>query len=55
MTANIRRLTDSTLLVIHDFYLSETGRAFAWSMARPVLAEAGIELHDLDWGQAIEI
>ena len=35
---------------IHDFYLSEGGRRAMTGMAKAVLAQSGIELVPLDWG-----
>lgn len=48
-----RRLEPTFVLPIHDFYLSESGRARITGMARSVLAQDGIEVLDLDWGQEL--
>lgn len=47
-----RRLQPKQVVPIHDFYLSESGRAFVTKMAAGVLAGAGIELVPLDWGDS---
>ncbi len=49
------RLGPARVVPIHDFYLTESGRAWVREMVRPVLAEAGIEVLDLDWGQTTEV
>lgn len=50
-----RRLLPSHVLPIHDFYLSESGRARIAAMAGGVLAEDGIEMLDLDWGEELTL
>ena len=53
MTAAVefaKRLRPRYVVPVHDFYLSDTGRAKISGMAAGVLAEAGIELLPLDWG-----
>ena len=45
-----RQLAPQQVVMIHDFYLSESGRARIRQMAASVLAEDGIEMLDLDWG-----
>jgi hypothetical protein len=50
-----RRLAPQQVIMIHDFYLSEKGRARIRDMAGGVLAEDGIEMLDLDWGQSISL
>ena len=50
-----RRLGPSQVVPIHDFYLSASGRSRIAGMARGVLAEDGIEVLDIDWGQTATI
>lgn len=50
-----RRLKPAQVLPIHDFYLSESGRARIRGMAGGVLAEHGIEMLDIDWGEELTI
>lgn len=50
-----RRLRPSHVLPIHDFYLSESGRSRIAAMAAGALAEDGIEMLDLDWGEELTI
>lgn len=47
-----RRLAPRQVIPIHDFYLSASGRQFALAIAGPTLAQAGIELIPLDWGDS---
>lgn len=47
-----RRLQPHQVIPIHDFYLSSSGRSFITNMAGSVLADAGIELVPLDWGDS---
>ena len=47
-----RRLRPEQVIPVHDFYLNEKGRRFITEMARGVLAEDGIELVNLDWGDS---
>lgn len=47
-----RRLGPQQVIPIHDFYLSASGRQFATGLAGRVLAESGIELVPLDWGES---
>lgn len=47
-----RLLGPRQIIPIHDFYLSESGRRFVTQLASTVLAEAGIELVPLDWGES---
>ncbi len=49
------RVRPSQVVAIHDFYLSEAGRALARNMARSVLAPEGIELVDVDWDQSFTV
>lgn len=50
-----RRLAPSQVVPIHDFYLSPSGREFVAGMAKAVLAGAGIELVELDWGDGYSV
>ena len=50
-----RRLGPRQVIPIHDFYLSEGGRRFVTALASSVLAEAGIELVPLDWGESYTV
>jgi L-ascorbate metabolism protein UlaG (beta-lactamase superfamily) len=50
-----RRLAPRQVIMIHDFYLSESGRSRIRAMAGGVLAAADIEMLDLDWGQSLTI
>jgi hypothetical protein len=50
-----RRLAPQQVFMIHDFYLSESGRDRIRKMASAVLAEDGIEMLDLDWDQSVTI
>ncbi|MGD2101142.1 MAG: MBL fold metallo-hydrolase [Acidimicrobiia bacterium] len=50
-----RRLKPTYVFPIHDFYLSESGRTRIRGMAGGVLAEDGIEMLELDWGQEMTV
>lgn len=50
-----RRLGPSQVVPIHDFYMSHSGRAWIRGMIKNVLADDGIELLDLDWGDSATI
>lgn len=50
-----RRLAPQQVVPIHDFYLSESGRAFITGMVKSVLAKDGIELVTLDWGDSCTV
>lgn len=50
-----RRLAPQQVFMIHDFYLSDSGRARIRNMASAALAEDGIEMLDLDWGDSLTI
>lgn len=50
-----RRVAPERVIMIHDFYLSDAGRARMRQMAKGVLADDGIELLDLDWGQSLTV
>ena len=47
-----KRLAPRQVIPIHDFYLSRSGREFITRIAGGVLADAGIELVPLDWGDS---
>lgn len=50
-----RRLAPDQVIPIHDFYLNEGGRNFIYGMAKNVLAQSGIELITLNWGETATI
>lgn len=50
-----RRVQPERVIMIHDFYLSDAGRSRIRHMARGALADDGIEVLDLDWGQSISV
>ncbi len=50
-----RRLGPAQVVPIHDFYLSENGRSWIRGMVKNVLAPAGIELVDVDWGASFTV
>ena len=50
-----RRLRPDRVIMIHDFYLSESGRSRIRQMAKAALAADGIEVLDLDWGQSLTV
>ena len=50
-----RKVAPQQVIMIHDFYLSEMGRARIRQMAGGVLAEEGIEMLDLDWGDSLRV
>ena len=50
-----RRVAPKQVIMIHDFYLSESGRARIRQMASGVLAEDDIEMLDLDWGDSFTV
>lgn len=47
-----RRLGPTQVVPIHDFYLNQGGRAWITSFLKTVLAEDGIEVVSLDWGES---
>src|SRR5690606_36878519 len=58
MTAAVeyaRRVRPERVILIHDFYLSEFGRARIRHMAGAALSNDGIEVLDLDWGQSLTL
>ncbi len=55
MTASVafaRRLAPVHAVPIHDWYTSPSGRAWAANLAKTVLADDGIELVPLGWGDS---
>lgn len=50
-----RRLGVAAVVPVHDFYLTERGRGFVAGIVRGPLADAGIDLLDLDWGASATI
>lgn len=50
-----REIRPQQVLMIHDFYMSEAGRTRIRGMAKGVLAQDGIELLDIDWGQSFTV
>ena len=50
-----RRLQPDQVVPIHDFYLSESGRAWIRGTVKSALASDGIELIDIDWGGSLTV
>lgn len=50
-----RSLEPKYAVPVHDFYLSEQGRQWIYSVAKHVLAESGIEVMTLDWGESFTL
>lgn len=50
-----KRLGPQQVIPIHDFYLSESGRSFIYGLVGGILAEAGIEMVELDWGDGYTV
>ena len=50
-----RRVRPERVVMIHDFYMSETGRTRIRGMARGALVQDGIEMLDLDWGDHLTV
>jgi hypothetical protein len=50
-----RKLGPKQVVMIHDFYLSEKGRARIRQMAGAALTENDIEMLDLDWGDSLTV
>ncbi len=50
-----RRLGPRQVIPIHDFYLNQGGRNFAYNMAKNVLAKADIEVVTLNWGETVTV
>lgn len=48
-----QRIGPERVLMIHDFFMSESGRSRIRGMAKGALAAHGIELLDLDWGDSL--
>jgi hypothetical protein len=40
---------------VHDFYLSKAGRDWVTGMVKGVLADDGVELVALDWGEGYTV
>lgn len=49
------RIGPQQVLMIHDLYMSKSGRGRIGGMARGPLAARGIELVDVDWGQSFRV
>ena len=47
-----RGLAPQQAIPVHDFYLSDLGRQWIYSVAKNVLAKDGIEVVTLDWGES---
>jgi L-ascorbate metabolism protein UlaG (beta-lactamase superfamily) len=47
-----RGLAPQQAIPVHDFYLSDLGRKWIYSVAKNVLAKDGIEVVTLDWGES---
>ncbi|KAA3636678.1 MAG: MBL fold metallo-hydrolase [Armatimonadetes bacterium] len=50
-----RRVRPAQVVPIHDFYMSESGRSWTRSLIKGILADDGIELLDLDWGDTATV
>jgi L-ascorbate metabolism protein UlaG (beta-lactamase superfamily) len=50
-----RHLAPQQVVPIHDFYLTEAGRSFVVGMTKRVLADDGIEVVPLDWGDSYTV
>lgn len=50
-----RNLSPQQAIPVHDFYLSDGGRNWINSVAKHVLAQAGIEMVTLDWGESYTV
>jgi L-ascorbate metabolism protein UlaG (beta-lactamase superfamily) len=50
-----RKLSPQQAIPVHDFYLSDGGRNWINSVAKHVLAQAGIEMVTLDWGESYTV
>jgi len=50
-----RRVKPERVIMIHDFYMTDAGRARIRQMAGSVLADDGIEMLDIDWGQTLTV
>jgi L-ascorbate metabolism protein UlaG (beta-lactamase superfamily) len=50
-----RRLRPRQVIPVHDFYLSKTGRDWVVGMVKAVLADDGVEMVALDWGEGYTV
>lgn len=50
-----RRVGPQQVVPIHDFYMNESGRSWIRGLVKSVLANDGIEVLDLDWGQGYTV
>jgi L-ascorbate metabolism protein UlaG (beta-lactamase superfamily) len=50
-----RRLRPRQVIPVHDFYLSKAGRDWVTGMVKGVLADDGVELVALDWGEGYTV
>ncbi|HUG07323.1 MAG TPA: MBL fold metallo-hydrolase [Acidimicrobiia bacterium] len=50
-----RRIQPERVIMIHDFFMSDSGRVRIRNLAKNVLAESGIEMLGLDWGDHLTI
>lgn len=50
-----RDLGPKQVVPVHDFYLSDQGRTWIYTVAKNVLAEAGIETVTVDWGESFTV
>ena len=50
-----RRIAAPQVFPIHDFFMTASGRAFITGMVKNVLAQDGIELIELGWGDSLTV
>ncbi len=50
-----RDLAPQQVIPIHDFYLSDQGRQWIYTVAKNVLAQSGIEVLTIDWGESVTV
>jgi L-ascorbate metabolism protein UlaG (beta-lactamase superfamily) len=50
-----RKVRPRQVIPVHDFYLSKAGRAWVTGMVKAVLADDGIELVAIDWGESYTV
>lgn len=50
-----QRIGPERVLMIHDFFMSESGRERIRGMAKGALAAHGIELLEVDWGESFTV
>lgn len=50
-----RNLAPQQAVPVHDFYLSDLGRKWIYGVAKSVLAQSGIEVVTLDWGESYTV